>query len=221
MKCILLAAALSSSVLAATPAIKSIAAVQKDHGTFKLSPQALSAPSGAKLTYNGGPVIANVEVFVIYWGGKAKVAYSGSKIESFYAGVTNSAWFDSMAQYSTSTTTIGRGSFIGSYDYPAGATGSITDSSIQSAIKSLASSGKIPKPNANSYYAIHFAPGIDITNSQGDASCQVFCAYHGTIAGPTSSGYYYYGIMPDQGGNCAGGCGKDSNPFNNLCSVSR
>ncbi|KAJ3293206.1 hypothetical protein HDU76_007074 [Blyttiomyces sp. JEL0837] len=32
--------------------------------------------------------------------------------------------------------------------------------------------------------------------------------------------YLYYGIMPDQGGSCAGGCGSSSNTFNNLCSVS-
>ncbi|KAJ3330829.1 hypothetical protein HDU76_004747 [Blyttiomyces sp. JEL0837] len=29
----------------------------------------------------------------------------------------------------------------------------------------------------------------------------------------------YYGVIPDQGGSCAGGCGSNSNPFNNLCSV--
>ncbi|KAJ3335679.1 hypothetical protein HDU91_002076 [Kappamyces sp. JEL0680] len=189
---------------------------QKVHHGLKVD----SAPSGAKLKYNGGPVIANVEVFVIYWGGKSKVNFSGSQIEGFYTGVTQSSWFASMYQYSTPSTTIGAGSFTGSYDYSSAATGTITDDTIQSTLKSLISSGKIPKPNANTYYAIHFAPGIEITQSDGSASCQVFCAYHGTIAGSTSSGYYQYGIMPDQGGSCAGGCGSSSSTFNNLCSVS-
>jgi hypothetical protein len=76
-------------------------------------------------------------------------------------------------------------------------------------------------PNANSYYAIHFAPGIDITQN-GQASCQVFCAYHGTVdisSLSVGTQYLYYGVIPDQGGSCAGGCGISPNFFDNLCSV--
>ncbi|KAJ3308462.1 hypothetical protein HDV04_001219 [Boothiomyces sp. JEL0838] len=174
-----------------------------------------AAPAGAKLNYYGGPVISNVKVFTIFWGGQSNVQYA-SQINQFYTGVTNSALFDMLSQYNTPTQSIGRGSFIGSYDYTAGAKGTLDDSTIQSTLQSLISSGKVPAADANTYYAIHFAPGVSITQG-GSSSCQEFCAYHGTIK--QGSGYIYYGIIPDQGGNCAGGCGSDSNPFNNLCSV--
>ncbi|KAJ3269841.1 hypothetical protein HDV01_000889 [Terramyces sp. JEL0728] len=175
-----------------------------------------AAPAGAKLTYYGGPVISNVKVFTIFWGGQSNVQYA-SQINQFYTGVTNSALFDMLSQYNTPNQQIGRGSFIGSFDYTNAATGTIDDSTIQSTLNSLISAGKVPAADDNTYYAIHFAPGVDITQG-GSSSCQEFCAYHGTIA--RGSSYTYYGVIPDQGGNCAGGCGADSNPFNNLCSVS-
>jgi hypothetical protein len=36
----------------------------------------------------------------------------------------------------------------------------------------------------------------------------------------SSTKYLYYGVIPDQGGNCQGGCGTSSSMFDNLCSVS-
>ncbi|KAJ3008776.1 UNVERIFIED_CONTAM: hypothetical protein HDU68_002961 [Siphonaria sp. JEL0065] len=83
------------------------------------------------------------------------------------------------------------------------------------------------KPTVNTYFPIHFAPGITIdqgpdASGKPQLSCKIFCAYHGTIdisslnLGPK---YMYYGIMPDQGGACAGGCGSNSKPVNNMFSV--
>ena len=87
----------------------------------------------------------------------------------------------------------------------------------------MINAGLIPAPDLNTYYAIHFAPGITIDDGSGALSCQIFCAYHGTLRNPTSNSasvpYIYYGIMPDMGGGCASGCGS-STTFNNLCSVS-
>ncbi|KAJ3251336.1 hypothetical protein HK103_002461, partial [Boothiomyces macroporosus] len=209
-----IAAATLVSMALATTKPNNVHHLSRPHNSASL--QNTAAPAGAKLTYYGGPVISNVKVFTIFWGGQSNVQYA-SQINQFYTGVTNSALFDMLAQYDTPTQNIGRGSFIGSYDYTAGAKGTLDDSTIQSTLQSLISSGKVPAADANTYYAIHFAPGVSITQG-GSSSCQEFCAYHGTIK--QGSGYIYYGIIPDQGGNCAGGCGSDSNPFNNLCSVS-
>ncbi|KAJ3310574.1 hypothetical protein HDV04_004917 [Boothiomyces sp. JEL0838] len=171
----------------------------------------------AHLNYYGGPVISKVKVYTIFWGGKAKVKYA-NQINEFYKGFTNSVMFDMLSQYSTIGNKIGRGTFIGSFDYAGAVTGTITDTLIQTTLKSLILACKIPKPDANTYYAIHFAPGITIVQPGGDTSCEEFCAYHSTIQ--NVGGYIYYGIIPDQGGNCATGCGNDPLPFNNLCSVS-
>ena len=60
--------------------------------------------------------------------------------------------------------------------------------------------------------------GGKLTASDGTKSCVTWCAYHGT--------YVYngvnvnYGVVPDQGGGCAGGCGGNPQQVNNLTSVS-
>ena len=59
----------------------------------------------------------------------------------------------------------------------------------------------VPAPDANTLYAIHFAPGISITMSDGSASCSVFCAYHGSFTHGSKN--VYYCVKPDQGGACA------------------
>jgi hypothetical protein len=53
-------------------------------------------------------------------------------------------------------------------------------------------------------------------------SCVTYCAYHNTMLrneGSSKYPYVYYGVIPDQGGGCAWGCGGDTIPFNNLCLV--
>src|SRR6185437_7929884 len=66
-------------------------------------------------------------------------------------------------------------------------------------------------------YMVHFPPGVSITNSSGQHSCEVFCAYHGTYV--YNGQDVYYGVIPDQGGPCAGVCGGNSQTVNNLTSV--
>ncbi|KAI9365367.1 hypothetical protein DFJ73DRAFT_918570 [Zopfochytrium polystomum] len=171
--------------------------------------------SSKTLTYYGGPVLKNVEVTILLWG----AASYATDLAGFYAGVVQSTYYDMLSQYSG----IGRGSYKGTITL----TGlpskkSLTDETdIQNYLRSLVKAGTL-KPNANSYYPIHFASGYSITQG-GQGSCQVFCAYHGTIdISDIYSGtkYLFYGVLPDQGGACAGGCGSASTVFANLCSVS-
>lgn len=165
----------------------------------------------ARLSYYGGPVIENVKVVTIWWGGASKVAYS-SKLPQFYSGITNSSWFRVLGEYSTSTQTIGIGSWIMSYSDTLAPKGALTDADVKKRLVKLITDGKVPNGN-DYYYAIHFAPGISI-----DQSCITFCAYHGTIN--LNGRYIYYGVMPDLGtGACIHGCGRDPSRYNNLCSV--
>ncbi|KAI9365352.1 hypothetical protein DFJ73DRAFT_792303 [Zopfochytrium polystomum] len=197
----------------------------KDGIQFAPDAHILGAPSNSSrlqarassktLTYYGGPVLKNVEVTILLWG----AASYASDLAGFYAGVVQSTYYDMLSQYSS----IGRGSYKGTITL----TGlpskkSLTDETdIQNYLRSLVTAGTI-QPNANSYYPIHFASGYSITQA-GSGSCQVFCAYHGTIdISDIYSGtkYLFYGVLPDQGGACAGGCGSASTVFANLCSVS-
>ncbi|KAJ3330831.1 hypothetical protein HDU76_004749 [Blyttiomyces sp. JEL0837] len=173
-----------------------------------------------KLVYNGGPIIPNVAVTPLLWGSGVT---SASKLTGFYSAVTDSPYYDMLAQYSTPSQKLGRGTAtqpITLSGYPT-KTSLDNDNDIVPYLTSLVKSGAL-KPTDNTYFPIHFAPGIKIS-LQGQGSCSVFCAYHSTIdisSLGVGTKYLYYGVIPDQGGSCAGGCGSNSNAFNNLCSVS-
>lgn len=168
-----------------------------------------SAPSGATLTNYGGPTLKNVNVIPVYWN--SSVAYQ-SNLNAFYAAVTNSGYYDMLAQYG-----IGRGT-RGTPFVDTKSTGTFTDAQVQAELNALFSAGKIPAPSANNYYPVHFPSGVTVKDSDGTASCTAWCAYHGTYV--RNGVNVNYGIIPDQGGGCAGGCGSNSQRVNNLQSVS-
>lgn len=127
------------------------------------------------LIYNGGPVLSNVRIVLVLWGGSSKVRFA-SQLQSFYAAITTSSWYNIMSQYKTPTQSIGSGSLIATYSDRSAPTGSLSQSTIESRLKSLISTGKVPAPDSNTYYAIHFATGTS-ANDQ----CQT--SGGGTICG--------------------------------------
>ncbi|HEX2569828.1 MAG TPA: hypothetical protein VH877_09750 [Polyangia bacterium] len=173
------------------------------------------------LTYYGGPVIQNVKVVTIYWNSSVNYRTATPSIDNFYSAVTNSTYMDWLCEYNTTTPaqSIGRGSLAASFTDSQTST-AVTDAQIQQRITALINAGSVPLPDANTYYAVHFPPGVSITASDGSKSCVQFCAYHGTYARNTggSGTYIYYGVLPDLGGACAGGCGG-STQYNNTTSV--
>lgn len=182
------------------------------HVMKKVDPNAVqqeSAPAGATLTNYGGPVLKNVNVIPVYWN--SNVAYQ-SNLNAFYAAVTNSGYYDMLAQYG-----IGRGT-RGTPVVDTKGTGTFTDAQVQAELNNLFAAGKLPLPNANNYYPVHFPSGVTVVDSSGSASCTQWCAYHGTYV--RNGVNVNYGIIPDQGGGCAGGCGSNSLRVNNLQSVS-
>jgi hypothetical protein len=169
-----------------------------------------SAPAGAHLNYYGGPVLKNVKVYPVYWN--TNVAYR-TNLDGFYTGVTNSTYFDMLGQYSG----IGRGTRPSSY-IDTKSTGTFTDAQVQAELTRLFNGNLLPKPDGNTYYPVHFPSGVTVVDSDGTASCTAWCAYHGTYK--YNNVNVNYGIIPDQGGGCAGGCGSNSQRVNNLTSVS-
>jgi hypothetical protein len=205
---------------------------------FITHPGESTQQSGAHLSYYGGPVISNIQVVVVYWGANVNSEII-AKIPGFYQGVTNSAYFDLLSEYSTDITpvgggsgtnqSIGRGSFVQATtitptigDCPPSC--NITDAQIQNELIGQITAGKLPGPeydsdgNDNTEYAIYFPPGASI-DLNGSFSCQQFCAYHNTAT--YNSKDLGYGIFPDvyTGGCSLGGCGGGS-AFQNLTSVS-
>ncbi|KAJ3194116.1 hypothetical protein HK101_003452 [Irineochytrium annulatum] len=187
----------------------------------RLGARDLERRATAKLTYYGGPVIGSVVVNPIWYGATVDT----TKIQGFYTGVPNSAYFDMMSEYSTSSTKIQRGKFGVAYKEPSpSSSSSLSDATIQTYLKNLVKAGHI-KPTANTYFPIHFGAKYSISMG-GSNSCQSggFCAYHGTIdisSLNVGTKYLYYGVIPDQyTTGCSSGCGTSPTPFNNLCSVS-
>jgi hypothetical protein len=169
-----------------------------------------SEMAGKTLTYYGGPVLKNVNVIPVYWN--SSVAYQ-TNLNSFYLNVPNSTYFDMLSQYSS----IGRGT-RGTPYVDTKTTGTYSDAQVQAELNRLFTAGAIPAPNANNYYPVHFPSGVTVVDSGGSASCTQWCAYHGTYV--RNGVNVNYGIIPDQGGGCAGGCGANSLRVNNLTSVS-
>src|SRR5205823_5337276 len=140
----------------------------------------------------------------VYWNSGVKFQ---SNLTSFYGSVTNSPYYDMLSQYSTSTQTLTRGG-LGAAFVDTQTSTNVTDAQVQAELAKLIDSGKVPANSANAYYPFHFPPGTTVTDTGGTASCTQWCAYHGTFVHNGQD--VYYGIIPDQGGSCAGGCGSNS-----------
>jgi hypothetical protein len=166
----------------------------------------------AHLNNYGGPVLTHVNVIPVYWN--SSVAYQ-TNLNSFYSAIPGSStiYTTLLGQYSG----IGTGTRGTPYVDTKG-TGTFSDAAVQTELNRLFSAGLIPAPSANNYYPVHFPAGVTVVDSSGSASCTQWCAYHGTYV--RNGVNVNYGIIPDQGGGCAGGCGANASRVNNLTSVS-
>jgi hypothetical protein len=154
----------------------------------------VAAPPKADLTYRGGALIPNIEVFTIFWGklwGSSPASTDTmSKLNKFFGDIVISALIDQLTEYNVPGQTIGHGSFIGTKVIFANAPArSVTDSVIQARLKTWISSKTIVKNTANTIYFIYLDPGI-VSILGGNRSCQSYCGYHNNV------GKVYYAVMP-------------------------
>jgi hypothetical protein len=164
----------------------------------------IGAAAEANLTYRGGSLLPNVEVFTIFWG-KLWGASSGStdlmnNLNQFFREIVVSPLLDQLAEYNVAGETIGHGSFVGTKVIAANAPArSVTDLAIQKQLKKWIKSRTIPKNKANTLYFIYLDPGVSSVMG-GSRSCQSYCGYHNNV------GSVYYAIMPYPGcSGCLGG----------------
>jgi hypothetical protein len=200
-----------------------------------------SAPTGAHLSYFGGPVISNAHVVqVLYGTGSYNLQVAGSSsptMGNFFSDLlgTRSGYIDLLRQYSTDISggtnqIIGSGTFGGLFQIiPSAANNgsTIDDSNIQAELLAQINAGHLPGAvldaagNVNTIYMIYFPPGKTITE-RGSRSCVAggFCAYHGTTSNTLNSKHLLYGVLPDMqaGSGCSTGCGASS-VFGNYTSV--
>jgi hypothetical protein len=167
-----------------------------------------AAPAGAHLTNFGGPTLKNISVHPVFWTSATQFQ---PNINAFYNAVTKSALYDLLSQYG-----VGRGSGVAGF-VDNRTTTRLSDAALHTELNRLFTAGSLPAPNANNYYPIHFPAGVSITAPDGSRSCVQFCAYHGTYV--RNGVNVNYGVIPDQGGGCAGGCGANASRQNNMDSV--
>ena len=199
---------------------------------FAPSPQA--APSGAHLTYYGGPVISNVSVESVYWGSANPLDYETgvgpgqTPMTEFLQGVTDSRHLDWLSEYDTPTQHIGRGSYQGQVAItvsPANSGTTISDVTIGNELDHQLTSGALPAPQIDAagevktVYAIFFPDTITLSdNGMVGGEPGGFCAYHSTVNHDGLSVPYM--VLPDfDTHGFAQGCGDDPKLFNNFTSV--
>lgn len=152
------------------------------------------APADALLTYRGGPLLQNVQVFTVFWGTLWKSSTSAAglitQINQFFQDILVSPLIDQLTEYNTGTQKIGHGALIGSAVITGAApVGSVTDSAIQTQLTNWIQAKTVPAPAADTLYFIYLDPGI-VSIMGGSKSCQSYCGYHSNV-GPV-----YYAVMP-------------------------
>jgi hypothetical protein len=190
------------------------------------SEKSFAAVSGAHLTYYGGKVVQHAGVVEVLYGAGTYIsqltATGAGSMSAFYGQAMSSGQYDWLNEYNTSSPaqTIGRGSSLGKVQITPTAAhngSTITDASIQAELAAQIQGGTLSAPTDNTIYMVSFPKGKTITDPSGAASCQVFCAYHGTFKIGTQN--VYYGVLPDMTGTCASGCGSAPSTFANQTSV--
>ena len=187
--------------------------------TLALGDQAAAARS-AHLTYYGGPVLANAKAVAVLWGAQVDATVQ-QRIGGFYKAAVASPYFTWLSEYDTPSQHLGKGSFAGVVTIAPHAKGAhLTDAQIERELAAQIKGGKLPAPDADTVYLLHFPPGVRISMG-GSSSCQSggFCGYHSAFrrAGKTIA----YAVLPDMGAGsgCDTGCGGGRKPFDVLTSV--
>ncbi len=161
-------------------------------------PAALAlAPSAPppQLSYRGGLLLTNVEVFTAFWGAAwQQQPQSGlsQNLNQFFDVILTSALIDQLDEYSVAGKTIGHGERVGTTIITAPVLGhSVSDGAVQHMLQQeILTNTAFPKPNPNTLYFVYLAPGVAVVQG-GARSCQAFCGYHNDV-----NGQIVYAVMP-------------------------
>jgi hypothetical protein len=168
-----------------------------------LRTEALAPVAAPRLTYRGGPVLASVQVFLIFWGDAwpaDPLAAQMQQLNDFFEYVLTSSLMDQLAEYDVQGFTIGHGTRTGAIAVTTAPPSTVSDADVRHFIRDqLASNPAIPQPTPSSLYFVFLPPGVT-SGLHGSSSCVNFCGYHDHDA------EVYYAVMPHPDcDGCAGG----------------
>ncbi|MBA2285492.1 MAG: hypothetical protein H0W02_08425 [Ktedonobacteraceae bacterium] len=174
-----------------------------------------TAATPAHLVYNNGPLLTSVQVFTVFWGAawqQSPLSDTLQNLNGFFDFILTSPLMDQMAEYSTATQKIGRGSRTGTTTITTpNPAATIADSDIQQMLNTAIANGTVPQATSNTLYFVYLPSGVAVSQG-GQSSCQAFCGYHDSINGQT-----FYAVMPYP--DCAG-CASNLAPFDALTATS-
>jgi hypothetical protein len=162
------------------------------------------------LTYNGGTLLANVQVEGIYYKDAVSTGLQPS-LDSFFKMMVQSKYVTGLLnRFSDGGFTIGAGSFVG--DFNNGLTvapgGTLSDTSIEHMLSSELKAHKIIAPTKNTLYFVFAPAGVEVT-SFGSNSVFGFLGYHSSFVDPATHKTLYYAVMPFPGAGPNGVTGPD------------
>jgi len=159
-----------------------------------LRTEALAPVATARLTYRGGPLLSEVQVFVFFWGDawqqEPQVGLV-QQINSFFDYALTSEMMDQLAEYSVPGSAISHGTRTGSIELTTAPPSRVSDGDVKQLIQQeITSDPAVPQPNSSSLYFVYLPPGVTV-GMDGGASCLNFCGYHNDI-----DGQVFYAVMP-------------------------
>jgi hypothetical protein len=141
--------------------------MRRQHLRARLELETLENRYTPAFGFQGGAVIANVQVVPLfygdYWSTSAGMQ-SAAQINTFLSYVTNSSFMDTMNQYG-----VGRGALVGVgvIDSGLSGAGAIGDSAIQAQIANDLGISRLPGVSANVLYVVFTPPSISVTSPAG------------------------------------------------------
>lgn len=148
-----------------------------------------------KVTYHGGPLIRNVEIFALYWGSAwindTGLASISAHLNQFFTDFVSGSGIEQLAEYSRPGYEIGSGLFrtpglvMDDTEPPA----SVSDGQLQTELRRWINTYQLEQTD-NSLFFIFLPPNTEVTAPWG-RSCVNFCGYHWYM-----DGSIFYAVMP-------------------------
>lgn len=174
-------------------------------------------------TYQGGPIVANPQVFVSFWGdlwSDATHQAQAQRLVQFHADLLQSGFMNVLSQYGVGNGAGNAGSVIGSA-FLGSVSATMTNQDVQNTIQSAIDNGIVPEPTAP-YNLCLFCYLDENTGIEDPGQGLVLCeptndtafGYHEFFT--TSAGNsMYYAIVPALGDTCL----QESCPDDSTCSL--
>ena len=162
------------------------------------------------LSYNGGTLLANVQVEGVYFNDSTSLALKPS-LDSFFKMMVSSQYVTGLLHsFSAGGFNIGAGSFVGDVNNgeTIAAGNTLDDTKIEGMLSSELAAHKITPPTKNTLYFVFAPAGVEVT-AGGANSVNDFLGYHNSFVDPATQKTLYYAVIPFPGTGPFGVTGPD------------